>query len=241
MRVATSRFRWAVMLCMLGYTHLSLAATIYTDRLTYLAATVTTGTAMFEDVPVNTTGTFTSNGVSISGLIVEDDGLVHVPYSFWFGTIGSPTHFGLMAFGSFGNGFQATFPSNANATGFIFNCFACDNGPSQSALDWATLDPSGNVIEQGFVTVNFHVISGEPPPGFLGIVTSIPFRTLRVARRDLVQPGGLGNWVVDDVRFTAAPLIANAAIIPTITDMTLLLMALGLLAAGFVELRRRHA
>jgi hypothetical protein len=240
MRIAASLVRRVALLSILAFANLATAATVYTDRTAYLAAMPTTGVATFEDVPVNTTGTFTSNGISTSGLVVKDDGLVFVPYSFWFGTIGSPTHFGLMSWVPFVNGFRATFPSDAIASGFIFNCFACANGPNDTALDWATLDASGNVIESSSVPVNFTPSPGEPPPGFLGIVSTVPFRTLRVERRNLVEPSTLLNWMVDDIRYTAASSAPPPTIIPTLNDAMLVVTALALLAVAFVGLRKRE-
>lgn len=240
MRSAPSSIRWVAILSDAVYAGFAAPATIYTDRAAYLAATITSGVATFEDVPVDTSGTFVSNGISTSGLVVKDDGLVFVPYSFWFGTIGSPTHFGLMYSVPFVNGFQATFPSDAIAGGFIFNCFACDTVPGESALDWATLDSAGTVIESGSVSVNLAAMPGEPPPGFLGIVSSVPFRTLRAARRNVLQPGTYGNWMVDDIRFTAATSAAQPTPVPALGSAMLLLTSLALLAVAFAGLRRAH-
>jgi len=238
MRLTAVVIRFAALLCVFEYAEVGSAATVYTDRSAYLATTITTGVAAFDDVAVGTIGAFTSGGVSIAGLRV-DENLVNLPHSFWFAATGSPPRFATMASGTYGNGFQAMFSTSATAAGFVFNCFACDMGPSQSALDWATLDAGGNVIEQGSVTVDFDGHVALPPPGFLGIVTSMPFQTLRIARRSLALPPVQGNWMVDDVRFTAAPAVTTPANVPAVGNPMLLLTAALLLSVALTRLRRR--
>ncbi len=222
------------------------AATIYTDKSTYLTAAGTTGVATFEDLPVGQLYPFVSGGVLFTSGMGVTENLLAVPYAFWFGALGTPTH--LAYFNPVGAppafvGLVATFPGDALAAGFIFNCIGCDIAPNTSALDWATIDAGGNTIEQGSVTVNLGGSAGQPPPGFLGLATSYPFRTLRVARRGLVPGTSGGNWVVDDVRYTAAPAIgpvpATAAGIPASDGWALLAGALMLGIAGATSLRRQ--
>ena len=209
------------------------AATIYADKTAYLAAAGTTNVATFEDVPVGQQFPFVSGGVGFNGIVVVENP-APVPYAFWFGTLGSPTHFAMM------NpflAFESTFPADANSSGFLFNCFACATLPNTTALDWTTLDANGNAVEQGTVTVNF-AGPGEPPPGFFGLVTSKSFRSLRVSRRDFGYPGAFFNWMVDDVRYTAAAPALPPATIPTLNSAALLLSVLMLLLATCVYLRR---
>ncbi len=219
------------------------AATTYSDKVAFTAAAGMTSVATFEDVPVGQMFPFVSGGVLFTGAMQVVENLVLVPHAFWFGALASPTHFVLFSPVGGGPGFvgmEAVFPTSVTAGGFAFNCLGCDILPNASGLFWTTVDASGNTVEQGMVTVDLGGGSGQPAPGFFGLVTTKSFRSLRVARHAILPGVSEGNWMVDDVHYSTPPESPPppAAGIPTLNVMALLGSALLLLVAGGACLRR---
>lgn len=185
------------------------AAKPYTNSGAFLYATGPNSVATFEDAANESSGgvLFSEGLLQIveSLSVLEFPNLVDQPHPFWFGSLGSQSHFALNTGGG-GNlpattRFEAVFPADVVAAGFLFNCFTCDLTPKQYGIVWTTRDAVGNTLEHGttIVELSSPTGTGQPRPGFFGLTTTKAFRGLTVAKHSPfadAQP-----WVIDDLRY----------------------------------------
>jgi len=166
--------------------------TVFSEA-TYVSETGPNTIATFDDVAANTFAPFVSDGVSFVGIPAPPAPLPEVinsliyPDLFWFPGVGSPPNFLLTNIGPF----QATFPVDARAMGFDYNCFACDGTASQDSVAWTLLSASGDVVGSGVTTTDFTV-----GVKFFGLISDTPFRTVQISRSDPK------NWELDNLRYS---------------------------------------
>jgi hypothetical protein len=157
--------------------------TTVTDLQTFIAQTGTNSVA--------TGANFVSP--SFAGVM---DSLVGQRHSFWFKSSGSsPNFFGTMV------EFTVSFPSDVSAFGFVPAAFA---GDIASPFTWTLYSASGDIVAIGSVSAASVFASG-----FLGVISSAPFRSVTVGR----SGSGTGAYMIDDFRFVVLPVVA-----PTVTD-----------------------
>jgi hypothetical protein len=173
--------------------HSAQVTAIFSDAI-FISETGPNTIATFDDVSANTFAPFVSNGVSIVGIPAPPsplpeviNSLVGQPDLFWFPGVGSPPNFLLTNIGPF----QATFPVDARAVGFDYNCFACDGTASQDSVAWTLLSAFGDIVGSGVTTTDF---TGNVK--FFGLISDTPFRTVQISRSDPK------NWELDNLRYS---------------------------------------
>ena len=181
------------------------AARLYTDLDKFREATGPNRVATFEEGSGSASAsvTFGDGELQVVERVSESSSVLARPHAYWFGTLGSPTHFALNSNGSPqvpANGFEASFAEPVLAAGFLFNCYEC-KGLAHNIL-WTTREGDGTAIEHGTIIVDQANATGstQPLPAFVGLTTTRPFRRLTITR---AQPftGGIQPWMIDDVRY----------------------------------------
>jgi hypothetical protein len=186
------------------------AARIYTDLAKFQKATGPNRVATFEEGSGAASGgvTFGEGELQVVERLTETSSLDSRPHGYWFGTMGTPSHFALNSIGSPlvpANGFEATFPEAVLGAGFLFNCYECKG--FQHNIVWTTREADGTAIEHGTIIVDEGTVAGSHQPAFVGLTTTRSFRRLTIARAAPFS-GGVQPWVIDDLRFaTTLPAI----------------------------------
>lgn len=200
------------------------AFTIVRSEAAFMAVTTPGAIASFDDVAPGTLAPLSSGQVSFPSTAVSvANSLVSQPHSFWFGSKGSNPNFAIVTGGPVQ--LQAMFPFDVVATGFPISCFACDIAPNDTLLSWSTHAHDGRVIESGATVVDLSSSGAQ----FFGLVTERPFRSVHVARQSISQPGLVGTWLIDDVRYAAAR--DQIAEVPTLHIGALVILATFLVVA----------
>jgi hypothetical protein len=185
-----------------------IAAKTYTDLVGFLQATGPNRVATFEDWANGSSG-----GVAFPGdllkvvetvSVIEFPNFVDKPHAYWFGTIGTPKRFALNAGGSdtiATTRFEAIFPEDVQAAGFVFSCYECKTTPLQYGIAWTSRNAEENVVEQGTTVVDLAMPAGaaQPSPGFFGLTSTRAFRRLTIEKHSPFQDAQ--PWMIDDVRY----------------------------------------
>lgn len=177
--------------------------TTYTNLSNFVASTGANSVATFDDVPAGTSNPI-SGGVAFTSSGV-DNNAVGLSDSFWFAGIGSSPNW-LATVTNTPNVLNVTFPTDVTAFGFLFACFACDVLANDAEIHWTLLSESGTTVADGSAVYNFGPGFSYATANFLGVQSSVPFRSVQIVRMSAsTQLASGGAWFIDDFRFAQAP------------------------------------
>jgi hypothetical protein len=183
----------AVLILTLATSNAGAVTNIYRDRDAFAKASEPNVIVKLTDVADQTPTPFTSEGVLFTQGLVQSEA-VGLPQSFWFPGVDSSPEFIV------GPLLVATFPSDVNATGVDFTCFACDGTPNDASMNWTLLSSSGSIVDAGSTAYDFSSWNYSYTP-FLGITSETPFHTIVLSRTN-ISNGGIPNWFAYHLRYT---------------------------------------
>jgi hypothetical protein len=218
----------------------------YSDLAAFLAASGPTTIATFENASPSALPSFQGLSIVESLPIFSFPNLLDLPEQYWFGTLGSPSHFALAQYGTTIIGttkFKVLFPTDVVTAGFLYNCYTCRPDSVLSAITWTTHDANGNVIEHGTLISDLPgaaAASNPPAPRFFALTTPKPFRALTIDATTAATAAP--EVLIDDIRYAtvlaSGEQLPPSAAIPTLGSVALSLVSLAVLMVGCVYSRK---
>lgn len=117
------------------------------------------------------------------------DNLVALPHSYWFQGLSSPENFVLANT----DGLAFSWLSPVVSAGLDIQCFFCDNPGSPSLVRFEAFGADGSALGTADLSVEL-----DGTPRFVGIRSTSAISRLQIRR--LMNGGGFGNYLVDDIR-----------------------------------------